>query len=308
MTSALALETLGAGDLITADDQIEWRGLLLGAGTPFRWTGLEGWLDSPDTRGSDSDRTDRHGSLPGSLLAQSRTITYSWQMKGVSLGDFPAQVARLRRATTIARNGDEEPLVIRRHGVTHMVMARCTNRAIPDDAQYWRGIPRGAIRWRASNPELLQLPRLDVSIGLAAPAVSGLAFPLAFPLDFGAGRPDGGEFTITNEGDSEAWPVWRITGPITGPAITNPDTGDTLAFDPAWALPAGQTLEIDTDARTVLITDSLGNSTSVSRSDRLFVRQWFPLPPGQPTRVRFTAVSGYASAARLRCLAYHTSL
>ena len=112
----------------------------------------------------------------------------------------------------------------------------------------------------------------------------------------------GGEFTVTNEGNATAWPVWRVTGPITGLIIEHADTGQVLQFNPGWTLDAGQTLEIDTEHKTVLLVGS-----GVARQSELWGRGWFGLRPG-PNRIRFRSATGYDPVAELHALVHHTSL
>ncbi|HVK25066.1 MAG TPA: hypothetical protein VM677_27210 [Actinokineospora sp.] len=291
---------MAAGDLITADDQIEWRGLILGRGTPYGWKQVDGLRDLPDISGGDTQRTDRHGLYPGTTLAGGRTITFTYITKRVAPAAFPAAVASLLAATALREGADEEPLVVRLHGTLYQVWARCVRRTMPLDAHYTIGKAKGAIQWRASNPRVQQLPQVDVPIGLPASLSTGLIVPLTFPLDFGPGQT-GGETTVTNLGNTDAWPTFRFSGPVTGPRILAPDVGGALVFDGAWTVPAGQTIEVDTDARTVTIVGS-----GVSRDDRLFTRQWFPLAPG-PTRIQWQSTGGYDPAAALHVLYHHTS-
>lgn len=291
---------MAAGALVTADGQIEWQGLLLGAGTPYRWRNLEGWLDLPDVRDADTDRPDTHGAFLGQLFAGRRLITYTWVTRGVDRASFPDAVNALRAATTIG-DGSEHPLVVALHGRRHMVLARCIRRTLPTDRAYAIGYATGAIQWRATNPRILELPQLTATTRLPAPRTSGVAFPLVFPVSFGAATPPGGELLLTNRGNEAAQPVWRITGPVLGPAITNIDTGAVLGFDNDFEIPAGQSIELNHADRTVLVADF-----DVSRSHRLALRQWFDLPPGD-TRVLFSAVQ-YSPSAELVCTYHHTSL
>src|SRR6185312_7099926 len=140
----------------------------------------------------------------------------------------------------------------------------------------------GAIQWRATNPRLLHLPQQVV--GPVSPPVAGgggLLWPLTYPLLWGS-TPAGGEMLLTNDGDAPAQPVFRITGASTSPVITNADTGQQLAFDPGYLLPAGSRVTLTYENRSVLLDDG------VSRSNQLVTRNWFTLPVGT-TRVRFTS-------------------
>ena len=290
---------MAAGDLLTADLQIEWRGLVLGAGTPYRWVSLEGWLDLPSMRAGDVEIPGRHGEQPGRLTASGRTITFTANV--VTPPDqFAGVLAQLDAATAPREPGEdvEEPLVIRLHGQRHMVWARVHRRAIPTDHHYALGYTRAIVQWKATNPHKLALPAVTVSTGLPDPNPGGLRWPLAFPLAFGPARV-GGEFTVTNLGTVAAEPTWVIRGPVTGPWLRDPDTGRTLEFAPTFEVPAGVDLVLDHAAGTVLLA-------GVSRSHELLRRGWFPLRPGT-TRVQFGGRS-YHPDARLTCTYHHTTM
>lgn len=272
-----------AGDLITADGQLEWRGTVLGTGTPFRMTKLEGWLDLTEIRGQDPDRPGRHGAFQGGQLAGKRTITFSYLIKGVPLQDFGAVVQTLRNITAPTEQPVEEPLVVRLSGQSWLVNARCVRRTIDVERYYAVGYTTGAVQWQATDPRIYSQAEQTATVGLPAPPVDGLRFPLRFPLSFGTGR-SGGRLIAANAGGAASWPVWEITGPVTGPVITNRDSGQRLRFDPAFTVGAGQRLVIDTDARTVLLN-------GVNYSARLFTRQWFPIPALGSVRVDFSAAA-----------------
>jgi hypothetical protein len=51
-------------------------------------------------------------------------------------------------------------------------------------------------------------------------------------------------FSILNDGDVDAWPVWTLTGPMTNPVFTDTTTGYALTM--TIVLTAGQVLTIDT--------------------------------------------------------------
>jgi hypothetical protein len=287
-----------AGELITRDRQIEWRGTLLGSATPYRVVNLEGWLDRPDMRDGDLDRDNGHGSQPGQLLVGRRTITLTFRIVRPP-GEFPAAVAELQRVTAPDENPVEEPLVIQWDGVRAMVWARCTGLLVPTGRRYTVGVTEGHVRWRATNPRLLRLPPLSPSTSTATPTAGGLVFPLVFPL-VGSSGNTGGELALPNAGRAHAQPVWRITGPALGARITNLDTGQRLWLDTAFTVPAGQHLDLTTEDRTVRLAPS-----EVSRSAQLVRREWFTLPPATTTRVRFETATG---TGQLTCHYHHTDL
>lgn len=290
------LHQLDAGDLLSEDGQIEWRGLLLGAGTPYRLRSLQGWSDLPEVRDSDVELATGHGYQPGRLLLGRRTITFEFLLSG-SLGEFRRSVAELQRVTAPRENDTEEPLVIRMDGETMMVRARCIGRSLPTEKQYALGRVTGTIRWRATNPRKLHIPAQTHKTSAPRPGTGGLLWPLEWPLVWGSAQ-SGGEIVAYNEGNADAQPVWRITGPCLGPVIQNADTGRSLVIDSEYLIPAGQRLTLTTADRTVLLDGG------VSRNNRLVKRGWFTLPPGM-TRVRFDSED---KQGRLELLYYSTSL
>lgn len=292
---------MAAGDLITQDGQAEWNGLLLGTGTRFRRTDLEGWLDLDETRDGDVDLDNEHGAQPGQLLAARRVVTWTGHISGRA--GFDDAVNQLRRAFTLDENPVEAPLVIQTAGIKHMAYARVVHRKIPQSMEWVSSLTRFVVQWRATNPRVLRLPMLTPQASPPTPAGNGLRFPLRFPLMFG-GTPAGGELVLANEGAAHAQPVWRITGPCLGAEITNADTGARLWFEPDYLVPAGHQVELSTEDKTVLQKPVGATGDGVSRSNRLVRREWFTLPPGV-TRVRFDSADGTGTVT---CRYHHTDM
>lgn len=300
-----------AGDLLDRDNQVEWRGVLLGSGTPYRSISLEGWQDLPALRGTNQVLSGFHGNRPGQLTADQRTVTLNFRLSQ-RLADFRASVAELRRLTAPTENPVEEALAVQIDGQKYLVMARCHRRAIPTDKHYAIGHTVGAVQWVSTNPRQWLLPRKTAQAKLATDPTGGLVFPLVFPLDFGQATSGGGfPAPLENTGSVDSWPIWRITGPCTGPVITDLTTGASqLRFNPDWQIPAGQVVEIDTrpGVRTVTFVDpTTFASLDISASAQLWTRQWFPIPAGGSVRVGFTAGS-YEAAAALDALWYDENM
>lgn len=288
-----------AGDLITADWQLEWRGVLLGSGTPYGWGTLGGWLDLPGMRMGDQARPGRHGTYAGQQLADERVVTWELTVLPYAGQTFVQAVDTLRRITAVEEAPDEEPLVIRLSGTSWLVNARCTRRALTADRMYTAQQSPSVIQWVATDPRLYSPQLQSVSVGLPSPGAGGLVFPLVFPLTFGTGLA-GGNMALSHTGTVTTWPVWQIAGPVTGPVVTNVDTGQVLSFDPAFVVPAGQTLLVDSDTKTVTLQ-------GVNRRDKLWVADWFGLPRAATTNVRFTAAGGF-TAGTLTALWRHATI
>jgi hypothetical protein len=291
---------MAAGDLITGDVQIEWRGLVLGASPLYGIKSIEGLLDLPSQRIGIEARSGRHGAYPGQLLSDHRTITAELLLRGMP-AVFQSGVNELRRVTASPENADEEEFVIQWDGMKLLAMARCVRRAIPATYnKYPMGIAPASIQWVAADPRLLQLPSQFLSTSLAV-ASGGLVFPLVFPLDFGAGQ-QGGTIQLTNTGNADAFPIFTIRGPATAPAILDNTSGKRLGFKSSTVVPAGEQWEVDTNHRTVTI---LG--TTITRNAELQDRQWISIPPGETHLIQFTSTV-YDPAAQLSALTYNTYL
>lgn len=272
-----------------ADRQITWRGTVLGRGSPYAITKIEGWQGLPDMRVSNSDRPGRHGQYPGSMRASGRVITVTYRISDHS-GGLPDAVDALEAALAPDENPAEEQLRISWDGTTRMVMARCEGHQLTMDPRWPTGSATGTIRWTATDPRRYGMTLHSDSCELPAPVSSGLAFPLAFPLAFGPGT-SGGVMVASNAGGAAVWPVLLVDGPSTGPVITDLDTGRRLEFDPSFQLLAGQQLVIDTDSRSVLLG-------GVTRRNRLLTAEWFPIPAKSSVKIGFAAAA-YDPAAQL---------
>lgn len=279
---------MAAGDLVTATGHLEWRGWLVGTPlTNVTFAGLTGWLDLPAMRGTDADRPGRHGTFPGQKRLSGRTVEVELT---VAYPD-PDALAALRAATVLDEDPAEEPLVIW-DGTpqARLVYARVERRNIPQDWAFSIGHERATVQWVTTDPRQYSVAEQTATIGLPAAGSGGLSFPIAFPLDFGSGV-SGGQLTLTNSGDALTWPTFDITGPVAGPVITDTDTGQILQFDPTFEVPAGQTLTVESDARAVTLN-------GVPRGDKLTVRQWFGLQPGD-NHIIFSSAGAFDPAASL---------
>jgi len=276
----VALDGWGAGSSGAA------AGVIDAQGTEWILSRFDGWHAAPPPRTSLTDRPGEHGAFDGPAFLTPRVLA----VEGTAIAVDLASALRARDIVASVCSDDallytlqvSEPgrptrtIGVRRSGETK-------TSPVHGNAFSW------SLLLVAPDPRRYG-PAQSQLVGLPQPS-GGLLFPLVFPLVFGAGQ-SGGQMTLTNSGTRATWPTWQILGPVTGPFVTDTgNTGKQLAFDPTFSVPAGQTVTVDTDAKTVLLA-------GVSRRDRLFTAQWFPLTPGS-TVIAFGSASGFDAAAKL---------
>lgn len=263
---------------------IDWHGsrpghmqygdFLLGPGTAWRWDELQGWEETPGLDSGSVLKASDHGAWPGTFYAQTRTVTASLVVR-CEPGNMNGTIRQLAAATRIDAS-DEIPLVIQLDDdAPLMVFARCTRRAFPVVGTHRKGLARGAIEFEASDPRRYSLLENTQITSLPQPE-PGLAWPLAFPLDFGVPGSTG-NIDASNSGDAPAHPTFMITGPCSKPSVTNLTTGVLLEYD--IALSSSDVLYIDTYQGTVTLNGTTANRlyTATTRSQP---EGAFSLPPG----------------------------
>jgi hypothetical protein len=161
-----------AGELITADRQIQWAGQLWGDGTGVQVGAVTGWDDLPPVDSGTAPRAQQHGSYLGRLLSQSRIITADMRMTSWP-NDLPAARRALLAATSLLQG--EQSLVIRMCGETQMVTARLFSRTMPSDTDMMLGTGAVSLAWEATDPRRYDLAEQAGQTALPT-AESGLAW------------------------------------------------------------------------------------------------------------------------------------
>lgn len=127
----------------------------------------------------------------------------------------------------------------------------------------------------------------SASVGLVNPAlITGRTYDKTYSYTYGSATNPGGVMVVTNQGDSPAYPVFTITGPVNFPTVTDVTTGQ--AFQVNAVVAAGSTVVIDS------------NTGSVSPGNIRLIGRPFALAPGANT-IRWTdSAAAYDPAASLR--------
>jgi hypothetical protein len=252
-----------------ANYQLQYNGLAMGPGTPYRITNIAG-LDLPNMRGGDVAYPRDHGEQIGLDLMAGRDVTIDLQVvsDGTSL-----QHALAAFATAFGPAGTTEaPLYVQLPNLPLLaMMCRPRQRSVPITLEGYTvaGVASVAVQVHATDPRLYSAPSTSTTVGAPVP-LGGLTFPVTFPATFGGGSATADIFA-TNAGNVEMRPILVITGPCTDPKIVNDQTGWSLQFaNPAetgFTLSTGDTLTVDLMSHSVLY---LVNGTTIPTA----VRSW----------------------------------
>lgn len=283
---------MAAGDLITEQWQVEFRDTLWGgASANVMVTDLVGWWDKPALRGSNADRPGRHGQIAGSKYADGRTVEV--ELTVMTDNDDMSILRAVDDVLAYAETPAEEDLAIwAKSADPLLVRGRLEKVAIPTDHEWSIGYHRVRMQFVCTDPRRYATwEEVSPVLGMPGGATTGITFPITFPITFGTGVTTG-SLTVWNGGNFNAWPTFTLTGTLVAPSITRADTGQKLQFAPTFTLADGETMLIDSDARSVTVS-------GVSRRDALIAADWFALPARRDTVITLASTGAYDSSAGL---------
>lgn len=210
----------------------------------FTTRGVGGWGAVPVSR--IDDQSPRGGVTVRHVRDEPRSITWPLHVWGDTSTEMVQRMRRLVRAFTMTRDyGPGTLRVSRPSGGRREILAYYEDGLGGDVGQgYYSASPVLTLFcpdgfWRAVDPVVDRR-----SYG----ADGGGVFLNPF-MTVASSRTLSGPTEIINPGDTDAWPVWTITGPADGVVATNHTTGEsfTLTYD----LAAEETITITTDPPTV---------------------------------------------------------
>jgi len=277
---------MAVGDTVTEDWDIEFNGLALGEGTPFLVALVEGLADLPAVRSGDQTLLRTDGLWAGEDFLGGRTITIS-----VEVDQRTTTTAFDELASAFVPGQAEQPLVMQiprvAGGAKIRVNARARRRSAPINLEWLYDLPVIVVELDATDPRIYaDTPTTISGLGLAA-ATGGLTWPLTWLLDWGTFNS--GTFTAFNGGNYATPVAFTFAGPLERPRVENLTQSRILEFDVSLA--AGDTLVVDTGARTALIGGTASRSGTMTADS-----QWFHLGAGTET-IRFAANSGSGTLA-----------
>lgn len=285
---------MAVGDLVVQDWQAEWDGVLFDGATedsPIQIVSVEGLADMPELTTADRERLRRHGTIPGDDFLGPRSTTWTLRVEGDDDDTTRAACDALRGATIPGR--DESPLVFQIPGVAGArkcrMMARCRRRSIPMEQLYRVGIVEAVLEFTATDPRLYGEDQRVETSSLPS-AGGGLDVPAAVPFVIGTATTGGSIFAV-NDGTFDTPLTARIDGPADNPRIIDVTNDRAIQFD--LSLAAGEWLEIDTEARTVMLNGTTSRYYSIATGS-----EWFDLGKGT-TEITFRASTSTAATLTL---------
>lgn len=279
MAIPLGLSTVNMGGLdLFAEDSVNATDIIL--------SDMEGWEGKPKP----SIEVTRKPRQPGGWAGESFSGARHVAMSGWLRTDDPSALQGATDALNAAFDLSETLMRVTEYGVTRWVMAR------NEDEVIVKRVSSVAAKWSAQVVVLD--PRkfgaeLTAFTGLPSSA-GGLTVPFTVPFSVDAVTVSG-QVNLTNPGNAAGPVRLRIDGPVTGPVVTHVGSGASLMFASSLVLGAGEYLDIDMEARTVL-----ANGQS-SRSGWVTARGWSQFEVGKNTW-SFTAAA-FDPGSRLTVMA-----
>lgn len=254
------------------------------AGVAWYLQSLDGW-DSPESRGTFTERESDHGAWASPVYLGARPITLGGTIVAPSRAALELAMDQLRAAAgltdTVLTVGEDTPkqATVRRSGKPLM-------QYITDNKATYSVMVTAADPRRYSTTLESGTTHLPSTSG-------GLTLPAALPWTLSA-TTVAGEVDATNDGDFETRPLFTITGPVASPQVLcqMPD-GSVRFLNYSQDLLTGDVLVIDTDAHTVIL-----NSNASRRRFLTTPTGWPTFPAGSTVACLFRA-GGYNSTATL---------
>lgn len=266
-----------------------------GNGIAWLWQKLEGW-DSPDVQGAGViARSGDHGGWASPQYFAPRTLTWTVTASAPTQALRDQARALLQQAIPVSSMATlryDEP-------VPKYIMVRRSGR-ITEQYPTLSDVTF-AIGLVAPDPRKYAMAQRAVTIGLVPPAAGGgLTVPFTLPVTLNPASPPG-VAVATNGGSFDTPPVAVITGPVSGPSLTNLSTGQTVSWS-SLTLGTADTLVVDFLARQAYVDPVTTSTTPGAASDggtywpADVSSAWWQIAPGD-NQLAYGGTAGTGSTA-----------
>lgn len=268
-----------------ADLEIVWKGITLGGTSPYVIQDLTGWDELPGLNDMSVPQVRGHGDHLGDQFSQARTITLSGTILADDSGARDTLSLALQGAATV--RSDLDSLAITTFNQQLFTDARIVRSTVSAGATYGVGAVPFALQWKCPDPLRYGPLQSAGPVGLPVSG-GGLAYPLAYPLDYGTAATPG-LLSLTNVGTADSSVLFTVTGALPSGFEISSASGKRLTYpDPLFS---GDVLTLDTATGAVLLGGTADRRASLTVAD------WMQVPAGGSITVRFSSLGGAFDAA-----------
>lgn len=232
------------------DGQFRYRGLVFGDGTDYQLDSADGF-EGFQVRSSDSDQPRGDGAIRGLDYVAARVLAFQVALIEMEDGDGSIYEARWStlRSTFLPSRDDDTALTFKRPGQPERQI-KCRPIQLTR-TEAWGSFNRfghAPFVLRASDPRLYSSTEYSENVFVYSGEKGGADYPWNFGVDFTGGIQR--ELVAINNGNTDAFPLIRFYGPVTGTCtgvvLTNSTNGDVLEID--TNVIGGQLLQADMTA------------------------------------------------------------
>jgi len=236
-------------------------------------TAVTGWTDGTNVKRNTTGRMNAHGDFSEKAKMAARLISFS----GVAVASTITGLQEMRDSLVgILVNGSYSTLKVQTQASTRYSTVGLEGSTSwvqqSDTSALWK------IDFYAPDPFIYGLER-KITVGSSASANGGgLTYILTYPLNYNADPTlfQGG--VVTNDGNAEAWPVFKVTGDYTEGFTLSDNDDHRITYT-----------GMVTSSSPVIIDTAKGTATQggVDRSTSLTERDWFSVSPKEILRPSF---------------------
>lgn len=249
-------------------------------GTLWKVLDVDGWDGTTTPTLQMAQKPRQHGAVAGDSFSSGRVIT----VRGMIRSNTPEQHSLDRDTLDAAVTLAPTLLQVSESGRVRWVMVRRQDQVLFKRINRWTSNFSFLVAsedWRKFGTPMVGATFLPSTSG-------GLTIPFTIPFTISATLVTG-QVNLTNPGNTQGPVRMRIDGPCTGPIVTHVGSGHALAFASSLVLAAGEWLDVDMEAHTVL-----ANGQS-SRAGYITSRGWSAFDPGNNSWAFTAAVYDAAS-------------
>lgn len=240
--------------------------------TPWLVESVDG-LDSAEQRNSIETNPEDDGVSFGDFWLGQRSIVFSGKLHASTAAARNSAIVNLQRASRALRSS--ATLKFQPDGMPAMQISVRREQRLKISGGGW--LKDFMLALVAEDPRIYSQTLSNKSATAVAPA--GAAFPWVFPVNFGGGSGAFASLAITNAGNYPTRPTIRVWGYVKNPILRLDGNPDQDIFLDNLELFAGEYVDVDFTARTVVKNDGSNLYDKVRRPGST----WWQLPPGSST-------------------------